>query len=317
MESKATWLEISLLVDGEMAEAAAEVLGHYVSGGVVIESTEIIDEPDGAGYPVGKLRVCGYLPVDKDLEDNRQRLEEALWYLGRIRTLPDPDFKPIVETNWVEVWKDHYQPVTVGEQLVIVPAWLELETSSRIVVHIDPGMAFGTGTHPTTQLCLEILEKVLENRDQLGRSEISSLEMIDVGCGSGILSIAGIKLGVERALGVDVDPDTITAARKNAAMNNVSNLLEFEVGSVMDVCASKYDIRRATLVVANILAPVLVRLMEEGLGDLLTPWGKLILSGILTEQESDVVTAVHENGLKLEGRLQRDDWVALVVSKME
>ena len=118
MNSEATWLEVSLLVDGEMAEAAAEVLGRFVPGGVVIESTEISDELDGAGYPVGKLRVCGYLPVDQDLKDNRQRLEKAFWYLGRIRPLPEPVFKPIVETNWVESWKNHYQPVTAEKHLM-------------------------------------------------------------------------------------------------------------------------------------------------------------------------------------------------------
>lgn len=317
MESKEIWLEVSLLVDGEMAEAVAEVLGRYVSGGVVIESTQIADETDGAGYPVGKLRVCGYLPVEKDLENNRQRLEEALWYLGRIRPLPDPVFKPITETNWVEAWKDHYQPVTVGERLVIVPAWLELEASPRIEVRIDPGMAFGTGTHPTTQLCLEILENILEHKDRLITSENSSLDLVDVGCGSGILSIAGIKLGVQRALGIDVDPDAIAAARENAAMNNVSDRLELEVGSVIDVRSGNYAIRRAAVVLANILAPVLVRLLGEGLGDLLTLRGKLVLSGILSEQETEVVTAVYGNGLRLESRFQQDDWVALVVSKIE
>ena len=124
-------------------------------------------------------------------------------------------------------------------------------------------------------------------------------------------------MGVKRALGVDVDPDAITAARENAVLYSVSNHVELEVGSVMDVRTGQYAIRRATLVVANILAPVLVHLLGEGLGDLLAPRGKLILSGILTEQEAEVVTAVHGSGLLLEDRLQRDDWLALVVSKME
>lgn len=305
-----------MLVDGEMAEAVAEVLGRYVSGGVVIESTEIVDEVDGAGYPVGKLRVCGYLLVDENLEDNQQHLVQALWYLGRIRSLPDPVFKPIAETNWVESWKEHFHPVTIGDRLVIVPAWLEVEESARLVVRINPGMAFGTGTHPTTQLCLEILEQLLEKKDQLITPELPNLEMIDVGCGSGILSIAGIKLGVKRALGIDVDPDAITAARENAALNKVSNHFELEVGSLVDVNAGKYTIQKAPLVVANILASVLVRLLGEGLGDLLTPGGKLVLSGILTEQEISVTRAVHRSGLELVDRLQQNDWVAFVVSKM-
>jgi ribosomal protein L11 methyltransferase len=315
MNTEASWLEVSLLVNGEMAEAVAEVLGRFVSGGVVIESTEIVDEADGAGYPEGKLRVCGYLPIDPDLAENRQRLEKALWYLGRIRSLPDPVFKPIIETNWVESWQDHYKPVTIGRQLVIVPAWIDMETSPRIEVRIDPGMAFGTGTHPTTQLCLEVLETLIESKDQLVCSEFSRLELIDVGCGSGIISIAAIKLGLDRAFGVDVDPDAIAAARHNAALNSIFEGLEFEVGSVVDVCAGKYSIQYAALVVVNILAPILIRLMGEGLGDLLLPGGKLILSGILTEQETEVLASLQEVGLNVENRLQQGDWVALVASR--
>jgi len=317
MNIDAVWLEVSMLVDGEMAEATAEVLRRYVSGGVVIESTEIADDPDGEGYPVGMLRVCGYLPVDESLDKKRRSLEEALWYLGRIRPLPDPVFKAVGETNWVESWKKHYHPVPIGERLVIVPVWLENDNSARIEVCIDPGMAFGTGTHPTTQLCLLILEKYVVKPDHLIPPEFSGLEMIDVGCGSGILSIAGIKLGVENALGVDIDPEAITAARKNAELNGVSDRLDLEIGSVKDVLAGKYAMKCTPLVVANILAPVLIRLLDVGLGDLLTTGGILILSGILEEQEAEVLRAVQGKGLDIVDRLQQGDWVALVVSKIE
>ena len=317
MNIDAVWLEVSMLVDGEMAEATAEVLRRYVSGGVVIESTEIADDPDGEGFPVGMLRVCGYLPVDESLDKKRQSLEEALWYLGRIRPLPDPVFKAVGETNWVESWKKHYHPVPVGERLVIVPVWLENDNPARIEICIDPGMAFGTGTHPTTQLCLLILEKYLGKSEQMISPEYSGLEMIDVGCGSGILSIAGIKMGVENALGIDIDPEAIAAARKNAVVNRVSDRLDLEIGTVEDVLAGNYALRRAPLVVANILAPVLIRLFIEGLGDLLSPGGNLILSGILEDQEAEVIRAVQENGLSLVERLQQEDWVALVVSNIE
>lgn len=317
MNIDAVWLEVSLLVDGEMAEATAEVLGRYVSGGVVIESTDIADDPDGEGHPVGKLRVCGYLPVDESLERNRRSIEEALWYLGRIHPLPDPVFKPIGETNWVESWKNHYHPVLIGERLVVVPAWLENDKPARIEVRIDPGMAFGTGTHPTTQLCLLILEKYLGKSEQMISPEYSGLEMIDVGCGSGILSIAGIKMGVENALGIDIDPEAIAAARKNAVVNRVSDRLDLEIGTIENVLAGNCSLRRAPLVVANILAPVLIRLFIEGLGDLLSPGGNLILSGILEDQEAEVIRAVQENGLSLVERLQQEDWVALVVSNIE
>jgi len=152
------WLEISLDVDGEMAEAVAEVLARFAPNGVVIESTAISPETEGQGRPVGDLQVRAYLKIDAQIEETRQRVEEALWHLGRIRELPPPTFRTIGETNWAENWKQHYKPVPIGERLIIVPAWMESPDTLRIPIQIDPGMAFGTGTHPTTQLCLELLE---------------------------------------------------------------------------------------------------------------------------------------------------------------
>jgi ribosomal protein L11 methyltransferase len=147
-----TWLEVSLTVDGEMAEAVAEVLARYIPDGVVIESTAVAAEADDeGGHAVGPLRAL--LPMDANLEQTRRRIEEGLWYLGRIRTLPAPLFKPFEEINWVEAWKEHYHPIPVGERLIIVPA------SSRSTgwAHPHPHRLgwLGTGTHPNTQLCLE------------------------------------------------------------------------------------------------------------------------------------------------------------------
>lgn len=199
----ATWMEVSLTVDGELAEAVAEVMARYIPDGVAIESTAIIPDLEGEGQPGGPLRVCGYLPIDERLEETRRRLEEGLWYLGRIRPLPAAEYKPIQEINWVEAWKQHYQPIPIGRRLIIVPAWIELPTQERIPIRIDPGMAFGTGTHPTTQLCLELLEEYLRPGEAI----------IDMGCGSCILAIAAIKLGASQALGVDIDLQAIPNAR--------------------------------------------------------------------------------------------------------
>ncbi|MGE5223236.1 MAG: 50S ribosomal protein L11 methyltransferase, partial [Omnitrophica WOR_2 bacterium] len=172
-----SWLEISLLVDGEMAEAVAEVFTRFVPNGVAIESTSIAPDPEGEGHMQGPLRVCGYLPVNDRLEETRQRLEEALWYLGRIRSLPAPQYTQVQENDWAEAWKKHYHPLPIGQKLIVVPVWLESPSRERIPIRMDPGMAFGTGTHPTTQLCLEIVEERIRPGDTV----------IDVGCGSGIL----------------------------------------------------------------------------------------------------------------------------------
>ncbi len=130
--------------------------------GVVIEATHIVPDPNGAGRAEGPLRVAAYLPMDAQLEAVRQRLEEALWYLGRIQPLPEAEYKPVQQADWAEAWKQHYHPIAIGRRLMIVPAWLENPDPARLPIRIDPGMAFGTGTHPTTQLCLEIIEDFLD-----------------------------------------------------------------------------------------------------------------------------------------------------------
>ncbi|GAB4494743.1 MAG: 50S ribosomal protein L11 methyltransferase [Anaerolineales bacterium] len=306
------WLEISLTVDGELAEAVAEVLSRFIPDGVVIESTQILNSPDTEGEITGPLRVYGYLPADDSLEDTRQRLTEALWYLGRISPLPEPQFRDIQEVNWVETWKQHYNPIPVGNRLVILPAWIETNPyPNRLPLRINPGMAFGTGTHPTTQLTLALLEDYVQPHQPV----------IDVGCGSGILSAAALILGAGRALGVDIDSEAPAASRENAALNGVENLLETGVGSVSEILANSWGIRQAPLVLANILAPILIRLLDDGLADLLTPDGVLLLSGILepqmdgTEGYVSMAAALEKHHLHILERRQLADWVALAVKK--
>ena len=308
---EAAWLEVSLTVDGELAEAVAEVMVRYIPDGVAIESTAITPDPEGEGTPTGPLRVCGYLPMDERLEETRRRLDEGLWYLGRIRSLPEAEYKPIQEVNWVEAWKQHYQPIPIGRRLIIVPAWMEAPAPERIPIRIDPGMAFGTGTHPTTQLCLELLEDYLRTGETV----------IDVGCGSGILAVAAIKLGAGRALGVDIDPQAIPNARENAAANGVEDRLEIGTGSVSEVLAGNYSIRQAPLVMANILAPILVHLLEAGMSELVTPGGRLILAGILDEQWQDASVpsplqeALRQHQCTVCEVKRSGDWVGICVTK--
>lgn len=299
-----------MIVDGEMAEAVAEVLARYIPDGVVIESTAVAAEADDeGGHAVGPLRVCGYLPMDANLEETRRRIEEGLWYLGRIRPLPAPVFKPFEEVNWVEAWKEHYHPIPIGERLIIVPAWLESPSSGRIPIRIDPGMAFGTGTHPTTQLCLELLDLFD------GSLLPGGYQVLDIGCGSGILAAAALKLGAAYALGVDIDPLAADASRQNALSNGVSERLELGVGSVAEVRKGQFTIQQAELVFANILAPIILRLFNDGLADLVKPGGILILSGILAEQAEEIVSAASQRGLKILERRQVGDWVALAAKK--
>ena len=310
------WLEVSLVVDGELAEAISEVFSRFVTGGVVIESTDIKPNPEGIGEIIGPLRVCGYLTIDAELEMKQRRLEEALWHLGQIRELPEAHYKPVPSSDWSENWKEHFKPVLVGDWLLIAPTWIEVEEADRAVVRIDPGMAFGTGTHPTTQMCLEMIsDHLLSKRISTNGEETDHLSMIDVGCGSGILAVAAVKLGMERVLGVDLDADAIKIAGQNAQLNEVSENIILGLGSVSEVLAGNFSIKQAPLVVANILAPVLVRLLGEGMGELVAPGGRLILSGILEEQTRDVETAINANNLCLVDTHQVGDWIGLIVSK--
>jgi ribosomal protein L11 methyltransferase len=307
-----SWLEVSMVVNGELAEAVAEVLARFAPNGVVIESTQVTAEMDDSqGRTIGPLRVAGYLAVDEELEEKRNRLEEALWFLGRIQPLPEASFRVVEEADWAEAWKVHYRPIAIGRDLVIVPAWLENPEPGRTAIRIDPGMAFGTGTHPTTQLCLELIEEFTPFL--LSPSKVGE-EVIDVGCGSGILAIAALNLGARAALGVDVDVEAVRASRENARLNGVEGRFELGVGSVAEVRAGNFSITKAGLVLANILAPVLVKLLDEGLGEIVNEGGWLVLSGILDEQAYLVEDALAKNGLRLINKRQIGQWVALAAS---
>ena len=300
-DNQPRWLEVSLTVNGELAEAVADALGRFVSNGVVVESAVRYNDAEDEGTPYGPARVYGYLPIDEGLEDRRQKLEEALWHMGQIQPLPEATYKPVVDEDWMAAWKKHYHPIPIGKRLIVLPAWIEQSYAGRIPVRIDPSMAFGTGTHPSTQLCLEFVEAYAQ----------PGQPVIDVGCGSGILSVAALKLGASHALAVDIDSQAVRATRENAAANGVLEQVEAGVGSVTEILSGQFSLRQAPLVLANILAPVIIRLFEAGLRDLVAPQGVLVLAGILEEQAREVRSAAEAQGLEFREQRQQGDWVAL------
>lgn len=304
----ASWLRIALEVDPEQAEAVSEALARYIPGGIVIESTAIEANAEDEGRAVGALRVLGYIPHDEQLEERRTQIEQALRYLALIQPLPAPQYEPVQEQNWMEAWKQHYKPFTIGERLHIVPAWLADDATAeggRVQVRIEPGMAFGTGVHPTTQLCLQLIEQYVQPGNTI----------IDIGCGSAILAIAAKKLGAGQALGVDIDPQSMDNARENAALNHVE--IEIGLGSVAEVLAGEYSLQQADVVLANILAPVLVRLLAAGLGRLVAPGGTLVLSGILDEQEPELRRALAAAGFDILTEQHSGDWLALAAQAIQ
>lgn len=305
-EQTPAWLQVSLIINGELAEAVADALSRYAPNGVIIESIAIIDEEDGPGYPTDEVKVYAYLPMDDRLEEKRQQIEQALAYLSMIEPLPPAQFTPIAEENWMENWKQHFKPIAVGEKLLITPAWLEVDDADRIPIKIDVGMAFGTGTHPTTQLSLALLEKHTRPNQPV----------LDIGCGSGILAVGAVKLGASQAYGVDVDQKSILNANTNADLNEVTAKTKFEIGSVDTIQESIFPIQQAPVVVANILAHILLRLMDNGMGDLVNPNGILLLSGILAEKESTMLASLEKHGFHIIERLQMGDWLGLAAKRI-
>jgi len=313
------WLEVSLTVDGELAESVADVFARFAPNGVMPEQGVKYNDAEDIGTPTGPITVRAYLDVNDQLEETRQKMEEALYYLGMIRPLPNPVYKQIADQNWMEAWKQYYKPILIGQRLLILPAWMESPDPNRVAIKIDPGMAFGTGTHPTTQLCLELMEKCFDDRPQTMDHSSSivypPLSAIDVGCGSGILSIAAIKLGATKVLGVDIDEESVKNSRENADTNEVGDELILGTGSVQEILDGKFEFKKAPLVVANILAPILIRLFNAGMADLIEDNGTIVLSGILQEQEQNVIEAGQAKGLRMNERIQMGDWAALTMSK--
>ena len=305
------WLEVSLVVNGELAEAVADVLVRFAYSGVMMEQGVKYNNEEDAGTPTGPITVRAYLEMDEKIEETRQKLEESLYYLGMIQPLPAATYQVVADQNWMEAWKQHYKPILIGERLVIVPVWMDSPDPDRVAIRIDPGMAFGTGTHPTTQLCLELMEKAISDV----RESNNEFRVIDVGCGSGILSIAAIKLGAEKALGVDIDAGSVKNSRENANSNGVGDEFILAVGSVEEIRKRQFAFDKAPLVIANILAPVIVRLFEAGLADLIEDQGAIILSGILQEQEGRIVEAGQAKSLRVKDRRQIHDWVALTMCR--
>jgi ribosomal protein L11 methyltransferase len=249
----------------------------------------------GAHDDVDEWSVKTYIPAN-DLQ-TRRKIEEALWHLGQLYPIPEPGFRVLAESDWAEAWKAHYSVLRVGRRTVIVPQWQSYTPQGdEVVIVLDPGMAFGTGTHPTTQLCLAALEDVIS----------PGMNVFDVGTGSGVLAIAAAKQGAETIHAVDVDEVAVAVARENVALNGVASAVRVEVGS-LENAHGQYD-----LVLVNILAEVICSLLRDGLAGILRPGGVLIASGIIDDREPEVRSALAEHGIEIVGRRVERDWVALV-----
>jgi ribosomal protein L11 methyltransferase len=303
------WIEISVQADGEAAEAVSELFNRLNSrpdgqGGAV---TEI-----GGFDPIGEdhhplVLVKTYLPSDDPGTSARQQqIEEGLWFLGRVHPLGEPQVRMLAEKDWANAWKTSYQPLRIGRRFLVIPAWLandvpgasEVPDTLRII--LDPGMAFGTGLHPSTQLCMTAMEDVVRPGDRV----------LDAGCGSGILSIAAVRLGGGAVDAFDIDPIAIRATEENAALNDLPVVIRPFVSAGPD----KQWPRTSTwnVILVNILPHIIIALLDAGLHTYLAPAGRMIFAGIIQEREPEVRAALAEHGLHVTRRLADSDWVALV-----
>lgn len=301
------WMEIAVTVSSEGEEAVTDLFYRVGSKGVVVEAPELIKEYIDSGlwdYHVfeeleitGKCVVKGYFPEDERLSGRLVSLREELLLLKELFPGWSAEAESILvkEEDWANEWKRYFKPVRVGRHFLIKPTWEEAEVGDGVVtIEIDPGMAFGTGTHPTTTLCLEAIE------EHVGEG----LEVFDIGTGSGILAVAAAKLGARVQAG-DIDSMAVRIARENVDLNGVTGKVRLEAGNLGEVFNGQADV-----VIANIIADVIIELLPQ-LPALLKPEGLFIASGIIDARAEEVVEKMEAAGLSCTGRLEDSGWVLL------
>ncbi|HEX6480956.1 MAG TPA: 50S ribosomal protein L11 methyltransferase [Ktedonobacteraceae bacterium] len=302
------WLELTVQAHPEAIESVSELLSRYATGGVAIEEPiELVDEGQEYRVLVGEpVKVRAYLPIDGKEEEARQRVAEGLWHLSSLgpQFVGDLDTRVVNEEDWANAWKDYYHVTHIGRRLVIRPSWRNyVPNDDEVVLELDPGMAFGTGLHPTTRMCLEQIEL----RVQPG------MRILDVGTGSGILALAAAKLGASEVFCIDNSSVAVESASANAAANSLEERITVVLGT-LDEAEAKRMQGQYDMVLANIIARVIGSIAPH-LAQVLAPGGILITSGIIEERRHEAEQPLLDAGLKLVEAVMIDDWVTLVMTK--
>ncbi|MBU5675663.1 50S ribosomal protein L11 methyltransferase [Alkaliphilus sp. MSJ-5] len=309
------WIEVSIKTTTEAVEAVANVLYDAGVSGVVIEDPYdiiLVNSDEKAWDYVDESLidleqgaiVKGYIPESSDLVEKIDLIKQSISTLpefglnigtGEVSTLE------VNEEDWSTSWKKYYKPTKIGKDIVIKPTWEQYEAQEgEIIIEMDPGMAFGTGTHETTMMCVQQLEERISKESTV----------FDIGCGSGILSIVAAKLGAEKVIGVDFDEVAVNVAKKNVIENKVDDAVEIRHGNLMDVVKEKADI-----VVANIIADIII-LLSKDIKGFLNSDGLFIASGIILDKIDEVKKNLAVNGLEVIQVETLGEW-AVIVSKVK
>jgi len=283
------WWEISVTLSPVLAEAVSEIFLLYVPQGVVVDL--------GDREPGTPATVRAYLLVDEGTLTDKRELLASLRRFSQAYLTPAPVVTVIQDQDWTADWRETIPVLHLGQRIAIKPSWRSYRSAAdEIMLEVDPGAAFGTGMHPTTQLCVEVLERRLK----------PDMRVLDLGTGTGILALVAAKLGAADVLALDCDPNAVTVARRNAEVNDVAHIVRAYLGSLPEVQGT-YDI-----VLVNIFASTIIQMLEFGLINHIRPHGICVASGILTEQTKAVSSAMNAQGMRLVALCEREGWAALV-----
>lgn len=307
------WFEIKIKTTTDLVEEITDVLYDAGVSGVVIEDPKdvifhIKQESDWDYYDEEILNfdyegaiVKGYLPQSEDLLDKIELIKQSVNLTIKVENknteVGEVTTTEVYEEDWANSWKKYYKPQKITDNIVVKPTWeAYYPKENEIIIELDPGMAFGTGTHETTTMCIELLEKHIEDLTTV----------FDIGCGSGILSIAAAKLGAQKVIGIDLDEVAFSVSQNNVKINSVEDIVSIKHGNLMDVINEKADI-----IVANIIADIII-LLSKNVEKFMKPKAKFISSGIILDKIDEVITELERNGLRIIEIIRKGEWAAIV-----
>lgn len=306
------WIELSVKTEFDAFEAISDLLTDFGANGVAIEDTsnmqndldllywDYVDE--NIKHQDQNVIIKAYYLENLYTEQMKLKIKDGISKIEKILKISSSEIseKVINEEDWANEWKKHYKPIKVGQSIIVKPSWEDYtKQANEIVIEMDPGMAFGTGTHESTYMCLEFIEKFIGNRKRI----------LDIGCGSGILSITGIKLGAESAFAIDIDEVAIKVAKENALNNKIQSNIVVKKAKIQEInSGEKYD-----LVLANIVANVIIEISPI-VKNFLDENGLFIISGIIKERQEEVQNCLKNNNYKIIETKNMGEWVAMVVA---